>query len=258
MPFPDSPRVFYGKNPLEEVVCQLRFPPILRVEAESPVAFQEKIRSRFPLYQRSATGLPALPLSLPIPVNLMQAFAGITQPQHEFLTPDGAWKLTLHRDFIALTTSTYTRWEGFRTYFQEPLAALREIYQPAFFQRVGLRYRDRIDRPKLGLADVPWRELLRTEVLGELGDPVISPHIEHILRELTIKLADDLGRVRVVHGLDPGTQQYVIDSDFYAEGQLDPGAVSNVMDSFNKRSARFFRWCIHPKLHDAMDPRPPP
>ena len=40
-PFPDTPRVVYNKNPLFEVLCQLRFPHILRIETEIPAAVPE-------------------------------------------------------------------------------------------------------------------------------------------------------------------------------------------------------------------------
>lgn len=56
--FPVAPRVVYDKSPLVEVVCQLRFPTVLRIEAEVPSAFQEAVRSRFPLFDRQASSVP--------------------------------------------------------------------------------------------------------------------------------------------------------------------------------------------------------
>lgn len=50
MPFPPTPRVRYELNPIQEVICQLRYPPILRIGAEAPAAFQEVIRKDYPLY----------------------------------------------------------------------------------------------------------------------------------------------------------------------------------------------------------------
>jgi uncharacterized protein (TIGR04255 family) len=51
MPFPDAPRVIYEKNPLETVICQLRFPAILQISATPPVAFQDSVRKVYPLFQ---------------------------------------------------------------------------------------------------------------------------------------------------------------------------------------------------------------
>ena len=43
--FSNEPRCIYRKNQLAEVICQLRFPEILKISAEAPVAFQEAIRT---------------------------------------------------------------------------------------------------------------------------------------------------------------------------------------------------------------------
>ncbi len=258
MPFPDSPRVLFGKNPLEEVVCQLRFPPILRVDAESAglASFQERVRQRFPLYRR--TVMP-LPMGLNIPPQFLQAMAGGSAGAHEFVSADEVWQLSLTRDFLALTTRRYTEWSDFKARLQDPVEALCDVFSPTFFQRIGLRYRDRIDRASLGLSDVPWRELLVASVIGELGDDTIGPYVEHVARELVVRLSDDAGRVRIVHGLQRENEvsAYIIDSDFFLEGNLEKGAVAHALDAFNRRAGRLFRWCITRRLHDAMEPMGP-
>ena len=37
-------RCIYRRSPLIEVICQLRFPAILRIDAQAPAQFQEAIR----------------------------------------------------------------------------------------------------------------------------------------------------------------------------------------------------------------------
>ena len=49
MPFPEATRVIYHKNPLTDVICQLRFPPILKIDSEIPSLFQDTIREQYPL-----------------------------------------------------------------------------------------------------------------------------------------------------------------------------------------------------------------
>jgi uncharacterized protein (TIGR04255 family) len=49
--FPEAPRVIFRKKPSEEVICQLRFPTILRISAEPPATFQERIRLHYPTFQ---------------------------------------------------------------------------------------------------------------------------------------------------------------------------------------------------------------
>ncbi len=258
MPFPPSPRVFFGKNPLFEVVCQLRFPTILRIDAEAPAAFQERIRGEFPHYSHSVVQPAGLPVGLPPQV--VQLLGPLGASTHEFVSNDKTWKLSLTTEFLALTTSAYLEWSDFRRRLEGPLQALIDIYKPAFFQRIGLRYRDRIRRSELNLADVEWRDLLRPEVVGELADPSLAPHVQSALRELVITLSTDSGRVRILHGLDRDGDEntYVIDSDFFCDAQTPTGGAIDVLNGFNERAGNLFRWAILRRLHDAMEPRTPP
>ena len=187
MPFPESPRVRYGRNPLVEVVCQLKFPTILRIDAEPPAAFQEKIRHLFPEYRMTQPQLPA-GVRLPLEVRQMM-FGGTGGGSHEFLAGDEKSRVTLTRDFVALTTSDYSEWKNFSGMLANPLAALVEVYKPPYFSRVGLRYRDRIDRKSLGLEAVAWGDLLRDEVAGELALGDIAPDVVRIIREVGLKYA---------------------------------------------------------------------
>ena len=62
MPFPNVPRVTYRNNPLVQVICQLRFPPILKIDAEVPADFQESIRKDFPKFSERNEFRVELPL----------------------------------------------------------------------------------------------------------------------------------------------------------------------------------------------------
>ena len=48
--FSNEARCNYANNQLGDVICQLRFPEILSIGANVPVAFQEAIRHDFPQY----------------------------------------------------------------------------------------------------------------------------------------------------------------------------------------------------------------
>ena len=49
--FPQHPDIPLSAPPLAEVICQVRFPPILRIVREEPSDFQERVRDRFPLLE---------------------------------------------------------------------------------------------------------------------------------------------------------------------------------------------------------------
>lgn len=260
MLFPPSPRVIYEKNPLVEVICQLRFPRILRIDTELPSTFQEEIRSAFPNFTQSAAiDMANLPSDLARIVGLEKAL-GSGQQSYEFSSADGAWKVTLTSQFLALVTTKYRRWEEFKERLRLPLQALTKVYGPTFFSRLGLRYQDVIKRSELGLKDVAWSELLQKHVLGELATPEVETAAIEVARNLLLQIGDQGDKVRIQHGFAKTGQDpencYLIDCDFFVELQTEPSNATTVLDRLNKESGRLFRWCIEPRLHEAMEPRP--
>ena len=145
MPFPETARVIYGKNPLREVVCQLRFPRILKIEAEVPVDFQEHIRKQFPIYKENVPEIMPPVIREMIPGQIADALPR-QRRTHEFYSKDRKWRVGLTSSFIALTTYSYDRWGNFYSRIQDLLQVFNETYEPAFFTRIGLRYINLIDR----------------------------------------------------------------------------------------------------------------
>ncbi len=258
MQIPEYPRVIYAKAALEEVICQLRFPPILRATAEAPVVFQDAIRRRFPYLEERG---PEFPQDLPPPVAKALREMGAPGPSErafEFLTEDRDWKLSLTKDFLALSTEHYTRWERFFEHFEEPFQELCKEYEPSFFSRIGLRYRDAIVRSKLALDDVPWSELLQPHVAAELAKDDVERSVWEAQRTLGLDLGADVGRVRIRHFLRRKKQTdevvYVIDADFFFEQKTEPANALQKLDELNKYAGRLFRWCISDRLYEAMGP----
>ena len=258
MLFPVVERVVYRRKTLDEVICQLRFPPILRIDSEPPAAYQERIRGAFPLYEEQkgefSIKLPDEIASF-VRANLPTA-APVT---HQFKTSDAEWTVGLTREFIALSTPNYQRWEIFKQHLTAPVQALIDEYNPSFFSRIGLRYRDVISRSALGI-DTPWSELLRPFIAAELttGDPIASA-VREATHLVVLALPDNHGTVRMRHGLaqtESGEQVYAIDSDFFLENRTETSHVFDILDNFNAEARGLFRWCITPALHEALDPEP--
>jgi hypothetical protein len=65
--FPAAERVIYDVNPLEEVICQLRFPPILKIDEATLADFQECVRNSYPFYTVSNPLLPGMVAPINIP-----------------------------------------------------------------------------------------------------------------------------------------------------------------------------------------------
>ena len=252
MPFPVAERTIYRQNPLAEVICQLRFPTILRIEEGEPAAlFQEAIRANYPLYEE-------IPVAgVPIPPQLQHLIAIQSgQIERHFSSADQVWMVSLNRNFLALSCRTYTRWERFREHLGATRAAFEQVYAPAFYSRLGLRYRNVIRRSRYNLAGVPWAELLRPHIAAEFSSPDVVNDIQKTAHQISFGLERFAGVVQVRHGLteNEGEVCYTIDGDFFTTQRTELENVPDVLDFFNEHTRRLFHWCITPRLHEAMEP----
>lgn len=259
-PFPEFSRVIYQRNPLVEVVCQLRFSPILRIDTDPPAEFQDRIRSAFPLLKERSEEMLQLPVGLPPQIaNFFRAPLTKQRPEaaYDFASEDERWTIQLTHDYVALTTTAYHHWEEFKAHLESSLRALLEIYRPAFFTRVGLRYQNLVQRSKLGLGDQPWSSLLKPQIAGLFTIPDLQ--VGEALSVASIRLPQEDGLVRIRHGLAQAVgaseECYLIDSDFFTERRTNAEHTFRTLDYFNSQSGRLFRWCIDDRLHIAMEPK---
>lgn len=261
MPLPDYERVIYSKNPLEEVICQVRFPPILRIDTDLPAAFQDALRGRYPLFEEKTqkANMPEIP---PAVANLLAPGWPVGQLQRVFLfaSADNRWVVTLRRDAISLTTKRYEKWDEFREHLEKLLGILVQQYGPPFYLRVGLRYQNVIRPWQLGFDNVSWDELLQPHISGEFACAELRDDIESVVRQLKIRFNEKDGHVLVKHGLaddtDEKKQCFLIDCDYFRSERTETTDAIEVLNYFNGQAGRLFRWCITERLHNAMAPRP--
>jgi uncharacterized protein (TIGR04255 family) len=271
MPFPAVDRVIYQRNPLVEVICQVRFPAVLRIDVEPPAAFQDVIRHDFPVFTETS-GFEA-PLALPpavakqLPDSIAKQLGAFRmainsgQKAYNFASDDKDqdWTIVLTRDALSLTANKYKEWDEFRRRLEPAIGALIVQYEPSYFSRVGLRYQDRICRSDLGLEGVSWADLLEPYIAGELGSEGIAPEITLAARQLVVALPDLRGQVLLQHGLSTRdeTQEacFVIDCDFHSTERTEVTDVWRLLEGLHGQAGRLFRWCIRPRLHEALDPR---
>jgi len=261
LPVPDPPRVIYDNNPLIEVTCQMRFPPILRIVAEPPADFQESIRQEYPLFREKS---PTLELPPDIGAGIAEVLRSAIPKQqkevtYEFASEDNKWTVGLTKDFLAVSTKDYPNWQEFWSRTERPLNALLSVYQPAFFSRIGLRYQNLIRRKLLGLEKYHWSQLLKPHIAGMFDEPSVSNMVTGAYSQILIRFPGDSGQVRICHGLveaaDTQEECYLIDNDFFVDKKRETDNAFQILSYFNHQSGRLFRWCIEEKLHDAMGPQ---
>lgn len=257
--FSHESRCIYQKNQLAEVICQLRFPEILSIQANLPVDFQEAIRDEYPRYSsRKETPAPKL-TGTPGNLNLEKQ-EPITN--YQFASADGVWRVNLTSRFISLSCSKYTCWEDFAARLDKPLAAFIKIYHPAYFERVGLRYLNFISRNELGLEGTPFSELFQPCYLGPLAEEDVpetgigrcSVDTEMAIRGgCRVKLHAGPGMVKR-GGQADSELKFVFDQDLFMPGQLAVNLSAGALQTLHAQADSIFRGAITDTLHNAMDP----
>ena len=251
MLFSDRPRTVYQNAPVHEVVCQLRFPTILSINNVEPADFQEEIRDSLPQYLRRQDSIPG-------PNGQKQAVTN-----YHFLSEDGRWKLNLTKDFIALSTLRYPGWEEFAHHLDQPLAAFIRLYRPAYFQRVGLRYVNIFSREQLGLAGVPWRDLLSPVYLGGLQDPETSEedfpgwNCESLLRldsSSKAKVRAGLGRLQGGNAPQNPEPKFILDQDLFMGEKVPCTLAAGALETLHAHAIRIFEGAVTGRLRQAMEP----
>ena len=252
----DRPRTHYQKTLAHEVICQLRFPTILTINNVEPADFQERIRGDFPQYARKQDALP------PKLVN------GKPEPQppvtnYNFLSADGRWKLNLTKDFIALSTLSYPGWEEFARMLDKPLASFIQLYHPAYFQRVGLRYLNILSRNALELTGTPWRQLIAPAYLGALAEPdveedkLLSCGYDMQLKldsSCAAKIHAGTGRVKTsgANAVQDPEIKFIFDMDLSMAGNTPCGMAAAALETLHGHSTRVFEGAVTNTLRDAM------
>ncbi len=255
--FSNENRCTYEKNQLTEVICQLRFPEILTIGANLPVAFQEAIRDEFPAYSARKEA-PAPKIS-----GAPGDFRLENQPtiiNYQFVSADGVWRVNLTSKFISLACCRYTCWEDFAAKLDKPLAAFIKLYKPAYFERVGLRYVNAISRKALDLEGTPFRELLEPCWLGLLSQEEIPEHtVNRCSQDVELSIRGGCkAKIHAGPGLlkrngkqDPEVR-FIFDLDLYMPGKVEVKLSAGALQTLHAQSWSIFRGAITDTLHDAM------
>ncbi|MDZ4359718.1 MAG: TIGR04255 family protein, partial [Variovorax sp.] len=167
-------RVIYRNNPLAEVVCQIRFDRIEQLERDGlDPAFKAFVEAEYPVAQQEqafgfSLQLGGSPTASPQPKTIPS-----TRIFHQS-NSDKTWRVSLCADFLALNCKQYTSWDAFLPRMLDCAAAISKSYKNISPTRIGLRYKDLIERDKLGLDGTPWHQLIRPFLLGPLAENALS------------------------------------------------------------------------------------
>jgi uncharacterized protein (TIGR04255 family) len=242
------------RAPLVSVIAQVRFPPVMKIQADSGfvATFQEMIRKDYPI-MRSERQLGVMIG----PAGAQPQDAGIIW-RFESRDPD-AWQVTLAPNFVSLSAKRYTRRSDFLARLTVVLHALEGWLHPDISDRIGVRYVDRVTGDQLAQLN----ELVQPEILGVLGAEIAlsSVNLVHALSDTLFQL-DDSSQLRGRWGRLPpgatydaaiepaGEPSWVLDLDLYTSEpeDFDLAAIAARVSDFSDRIYTFFRSAVTDKF----------
>jgi uncharacterized protein (TIGR04255 family) len=248
----EFPRVIFRRNPLKVVVAQVRFPSVYALEQAAGVsAFQEGLRAQYPL---------ATPRGGELLVSVGPA--GFTPPVTQlgpwrFQTDDEQWTVAVTPESVSLETSSYSRFEEFRSRFEQVLHVTDQTIRPARQERIGLRYVNEISHPEAkSVSD--WQKFLDSELLGIAGGELLKEYVTQSMQQVLVVLED--GRLTIRHGYvrqDDDRSVYFLDIDAYEEtpSHFEIDDVLAKLDVFKEWIWRVFRGSISDELVAYLEPQ---
>ena len=105
--FPEVEDIRLNRSPLDEVICQVRFPPILTISKDRPFGFQEAVRKLLPAYSNEQG------FQLHLEDSTEQPRADFKGNIHRFVNETEGDTVVLSMDYFALSTKQYTHWHDF-------------------------------------------------------------------------------------------------------------------------------------------------
>ena len=249
--FPEREQIRLQSSPLVEVICQVRFPAILRIANEQPVEFQERIRDR----------LPQLEVGQGIvvqaePSGMVQASAKPEPRIFRFKSSDDQTVVSLALNFYALSTTSYSQWRDFLELLQLVNQAASDIYDLPYAVRVGLRY----------INLLTFKNTKTNGVMGLLD--ILRPELTVLLREecwdKPVEMRSDLlleggenERLTLRTGFRGGEEpDFLLDFDYYAEGNISLETLATLCQRYHDTIYNAFRWCIREEKLAVFAPIP--
>lgn len=252
-------RIKYNKSPLKNVVCQLRFPPILVIDSNEPSEFQDLLRKNgFPIYEKTIEYQHDFSIVANNPSSNQIKME--SNSNHEFYSLDKSLKVNLTKNFISLSTENYSTWDDFKSKLILILEKFNNTYSPALYTRVGLRYIDIFERSVMGFdpEEKNWSDLISPEFLGYYLNKESKGRVKsfNLVNELTCD--DGVSRMRVNSGTvinNISREECIqLDNDCYNEENTNVENVTELLDILHRNSRLLLNEAITEELHLNMDP----
>ncbi len=244
--------------PVYLVIAQVRFNPILNLEAFVP-AIQEKMRLKgFPDYQPQKTQQIVLPFG-----NVESGTPSMTsQSRFSFGDRDGQQSFLLDTNAISFQTTRYDTFEDFLTLFLYGVQTVHDAIKLDYFERIGVRYLDVIapKAPEEKFSDylIPEMIGLREKMAGEVShsftetvskDNEMQLIARCYIQNGTLSIPNELiGRIPRIQQrfLDLNGWHAILDNDASLELRKDfnVGEIQTILTELKEKIAKSFKLVI--------------
>lgn len=233
-------------SPLDLVVCQIRFEKQVAVsDARVAKKIFDRLNKDAGTYKQideATANNNEIVLGPQGPVSSSQTqLPGWRLPAH-----DEGWAAVLFPSHVALETVSYKTWEDpFQPRLQALIEAVAEEIDPAFEQRLGLRYIDRIQQPSLSTA-AEWAKYIREEFAGPLASQNLGGSVAGAHQQLVIEIDEDVS-CQMRHGTlfndETNSHDYLIDCDISRSGgrPFDVGSITEQLEAFHTSALQLFQ-----------------
>lgn len=173
---PDPPRYTMGRAPLAQVIIQVSFPVVARLQTLSGVApLQDALTDLFPYMNRNRVQQ----LSLMVGPTGPAASESTESWVNEFTNDDG-WTLSVTETSASLTVagSDYPGLQKIEEMFEKVCDALLHAARVPRCDRIGTRYMNVVRTDREG-----WASWFQPQIVG-LADPGLTPP-EHLVATIT-------------------------------------------------------------------------
>ena len=250
-------RVVYEKNPLVEVLCQVRFGELIAFNNGQVHEFHKRVSDLYPLADVFEG------LEFPFVAPVAQVTAAVAQPkkatQFTFSDVDLSWQAGCSSTMLSLTCRKYESWSNFSPKLDELLKQFFSVFEPKMVTRNGLRFKNVVDQNLLGTDFEPLSELIAAPVNGLLGSNWFD---EKSFQQSQSQYQASLGAVNVIlnFGLiqdHENNKGYLIDADCFTADKM-AATTQYITDQVNKLhncTGPIFRQCITDKLHNLLRPK---
>ncbi len=233
---PQAIEVPLENPPIREVIAQVRFPELLALRNELPIAFQEATRFRFPEFTQEA--------SLQFAVNHEEPKLNFSSPLFRFSNRHTETDAVLSASFFAVTTRHYTGWRVFLADLEYIYTTVSQIYNPIYATRLGLRYINHLTYKNTGTESrEALLRLVRPELTATLQGDIWTNADEMIG---VVSFADQEGRLNLRYGYEVSepSPTFLLDFDYFEEGEIALENLLSRYDRYHTAIYNAFRWCV--------------